>query len=86
MVALGTLGGLAFGQNVNSRDEIETRRGTLAVINNESSLRWFLEEHADLVDVPVFRDGNVIRIPALKAEAAQHNAMVTSWCEIYGCE
>lgn len=86
MVALGTIGGLAFGQNVNRQDEIETRRGTLAVINNESSLRWFLDEHSDLLDADVFRDGRIIRIPALKAEAAQHNAIVTAWCERYGCE
>jgi hypothetical protein len=86
MVALGRLGDLAFGQNVNTRDEIETRRGTLAVLNNASSLRWVLEEHADVLDAPVFRDGKVIRIPALKAEADAHNAVVTSWCDQYGCE
>lgn len=86
MVALGRLGDLAFGQNVNPKDEIETRRGTLAVINNASSLRWVLAEHSDLVDAPVFRDGNVIRIPSFKAESDAHNRMVTSWCDKYGVE
>jgi hypothetical protein len=86
MVALGRLGDLAFGQNVNPTDEIETRRGTLAILDSASSLRWVLQEHADVLDAPVFRDGKVIRIPAIKAEADAHNAVVTSWCDKYGCE
>lgn len=85
-IALGKLGDLAFGQNVNPRDEIETVRGSQAVINNEVSLKWFLEEHANFVDAPVFRDGKVIRIPALKANVKEHNAVVQAWCDKYGCE
>jgi hypothetical protein len=86
MVAIGKLGNLAFGQNVNPRDEIETMRGSQMVIHSKVHLQWFMEEHANFVDAPVFRDGKVIRIPALKAEVAKHNAVVQAWCDKYGCE
>lgn len=89
-----TYGGLHLANSViwhsDNTSILGMRSRPCEVRRPSSTMRYLssgvLEELASFIDAPVFRDGNVIRIPALREEVAKHNTAVQAWCDKYGCE